>query len=191
MKKKLLILSFVLALAFLISGCTISTLTVKGFENVRWETSSIGTTSHMLPRNPNDQYDFSYNYFIELFETKAKNAVFHSEETSEYSHIELVIFNIQFAELSYDKAKKYILNDFDCENNIFAQKGNYLFYSVSQSEKNSSFAKFICFDDTTKTFLSFGSYMDGDKYNGLSTITVDNFNEYLSLFSKYYDFSKE
>lgn len=185
---RLIVFSLVISVLLLITGCTLWKVEFIGFEEVGPHASSLGLCRNLLPKK-----DDSFEFFLKEFETTDKNAFYFDENDFSAGAKELVLVYLKYTEQSYNDAKEYIFDNMVLSKDIFFKKGDYTFYANYTNERDNiklnDMNLFIAFNDGTKTIVSFGSVLDG-KYQEKNDLISTDFNEYLQLFSKYYDFTK-
>ena len=177
---RLIVFALVISVLLLFTGCT-TKYEVIGFEKIGPHTSSLGLCRDLLPRK-----DDSFDFFAKEFETVDKNGFYYFEDSPSDTK-ELVLIYLKYTEQSYNDAKKYMFDNMDTlSKTVFAERRGYSFY---KKETDNRMDLFVAFNDETKTIVSFGSILWGKFEKECELITTD-FNAYLQLFSKYYDFSK-
>ena len=189
--KKIICIILLLIIVFGLTSCGYN-VEKEGTNKIGVNESEAGT-SKLLPKDKDGKY--SYNNFAdfnEQFQSVDENAFYKFINNSPIGKSEIVLVYYKYIDDIFEDVKEYVMSDmgFSSDNYIFKNE-KYTFYQMKESKSGFfSWKEMVfAFNTESQTIVFLGSYFEGVDWIK-SKIAYSFFEEYLSLFSEYYDFSK-
>lgn len=194
--RRILCCIFVLFFVFPLTSCGANAESI-GTDIVGTGSSNLGVAI-LLPKNKKGNFYYGkYSEFNDVFQSVEENA-FHQYKGGSliFGEHELVLVYFKYDDETYEKAKEYtIKNEQVPITEPFFSNGNYTFFDIKPKGIDSKRIEdgegmFFAYNDESNTLIFLGSYLSGILYGSEARLVKTDFEKYLSLFSKYYDFSK-
>lgn len=187
--KKIICIILFLIIVFGLTSCGTS-VEKEGTDKIGVAESEVGIAA-LLPAENGKYYKYgNFCDFDKTFQSIDENAYYKLIDNFPFGEYELVFAYFKYDDETYEKAKEFTFNnERRALEKSYYENEKFVFYDISPD--NYLFGNmFFAYNDESNTLIFLGSYLSGILYGSEARLVKTDFEKYLSLFSKYYDFSK-
>lgn len=192
MKKTIKIATIFVAIIifiFLLNSCSYVLIDKIGKLGSECSEMGIGT---ILPKNESGYYSYErFEDFNKIYQSLDSKG-YYFERMGIFGSKEQLIVIFKYDEVTYKMAKEYSISNMRYISNtpVFSYFGYEIFDTLWHEFRDESmFSQHFAYNDKKCEMVFFGSYFSGI-YKSNAKLKNEDFEKYISLFSKYYDFTK-